>query len=157
MYRIGSIVMMLALAGSAHALAATSKDAVQMGGAKPVAEQIREVELAMASDKYSELTLENKSAVQASLNQIRAQMGDHERIDQVAPQNKVAIFNEQEKINTILTQGHADSRLVCRREKTVGSNFPTNNCMTVAERRRATENARTNMRDVNRSQLIPLD
>ncbi|WP_367346830.1 hypothetical protein [Stenotrophomonas bentonitica] len=149
--------MMLALAGSAHALAATSKDAVQMGGAKPVAEQIREVELAMASDKYSELTLENKSAVQASLNQIRAQMGDHERIDQVAPQNKMAIFNEQEKVNTILTQGHADSRLVCRREKTVGSNFPTNNCMTVAERRRATENARNNMRDVNRSQLIPLD
>ena len=157
MYRFGSIVVMLALAGSAHALAASTKDAVQMGGAKPVAEQIREVELAMASDKYSELTLENRSAVQASLNQIRAQMGDHERIDQVAPQNKVAIFNEQEKINTILTQSHADSRLICRREKTVGSNFPTNNCMTVAERRRATENARTNMRDVNRSQLIPLD
>lgn len=128
-----------------------------MGGEKSVSEQIRDVELAMASEQYSELTLENRSAVQASLRQIQAQMGDYDRVEQVAPHKQVAIFNEQEKINTILTQSHADSRLVCRREKTVGSNFPKNVCMTVAQRRQAEEAARTNIRDVNRSQLRPQD
>ncbi len=152
MYRIGSIVLMLALAGSAHALAASGKEAVQMGGVKPVSEQIREVELALVSDKYSEVSVADKSAVQASLNQIRTQMGGHERVEQLPPQVQVAIFNEQEKINTILTRGHADSRLVCRRERTVGSNMTTNNCMTVAQRRQAQDAARRNMHDANRSQ-----
>ncbi|MFL9584459.1 hypothetical protein [Stenotrophomonas sp. AB1(2024)] len=157
MYRIGSIALMLVLVASVQAQAKPGKDAVQMGGAKPVSEQIRDVELAMASEQYSELTLENRSAVQASLKQIQAQMGDYERVDQIAPQKQVAIFNEQEKINTILTRSHADSRLICRREKTVGSNFPKNVCMTVAQRRQAEDAARTNMRDAKRSQLIPLD
>lgn len=157
MYRIGSIVLMLALAGSAHALVASSKDAVQMGGAKPVSEQIREVELALASEKYSEVSLADKSAVQTSLNQIRTQMGDHERVEQLPPHAQVAIFNEQEKINTILTRAHADSRLVCRRERTVGSNMTTNHCMTVAQRRQAQDAARKNMMEGNRSQLKPMD
>jgi len=157
MYRIGSIVLLLALAGSAHALAASSKDAVQMGGAKPVAEQIREVELALVSEKYSEVSLADKSAVQASLNQIRTQVGDHERVEQLSPQAQVTVFNEQEKINTILTRAHADSRMVCRRERTVGSNMTSNHCMTVAQRRQAQDAARKNMMEGNRSQLKPLD
>ncbi len=157
MYRIGSIVLLLALVGSVEAQGKPSKDPVQMGGAKPVSEQIREVELAMSSDEYSELTLQDKSTVKASLSQIQSEIGDHERVDQLPPQKQVAIFNEQEKVNTILTRSHADSRVVCRREKTVGSNFPNNVCMTVAQRRDALEAARKNMRDANRSQLIPMD
>ena len=157
MCRIIAITLMLALTGAVHAQGKSGKEAVQMGGGKPVSEQIRDVEVAMGSERYSELTLEDKSAVQRSLNVIRQQMDGQERVDQVAEQKRVTIFNEQEKINTILTRGHADSRLVCRREKTVGSNFPNNVCLTVAQRRAAEEAARTTMRDANRSQMTPLD
>jgi hypothetical protein len=51
-------------------------------------------------------------------------MGDHERIEQVSPQDRTEIFNDQEVINTIMTRAHADSRMVCRRERTTGSNMP---------------------------------
>ncbi|MGH8462695.1 MAG: hypothetical protein ACRER5_01035, partial [Pseudomonas sp.] len=85
MYRIGSIVMLLALLGSTNALAKPSKEAVQMGGAKPVSEQIAEVEQALSTEQYSEVSMADKSVVRASLAQIREQMGDHESVEQVAP------------------------------------------------------------------------
>lgn len=90
---------------------------------------------------YSEIPPQDQQMVRESLDRISAWLGDAQTVEQVAHDVRVRAFNEQEKINTLLTRAHADSRLVCKREKLIGSNRPTNTCSTVAERRRAREGA----------------
>ena len=90
---------------------------------------------------YSEIGATDLQTVRESLDRISTWLGDADSVEQLPDANRVRIFNEQEKINTLLTRAHADSRLVCRREKPIGSNRPTNTCQTVAERRRMRENA----------------
>ena len=62
--------------------------------------------------------------------------------------DKIEVFNDQDLINTLLTQAREDSRLVCRRERPVGSNRPQNICITVAARRQARENGADALRDL---------
>lgn len=134
------------LAFTAHAR--VDKDAeVKLDSTAPVAEQIASIEKAMSSDNYSEISMEQKSTVQQALGRIRLKMGDHQRVEELNPQARVDIFNDQEIVNTILTQARDDSRMVCRRERSTGSNMPQRVCMTVAQRREALEAARKTMRD----------
>jgi hypothetical protein len=104
---------------------------------------------------YSEISAADRRQVTESLDRISGLLGDARSVDQLPEAKRVEIFNEQEKVNTLLTHAHDDSRLVCTREKKVGSHRATNNCMTVAERRRAreqTENAMIN----NRGYKLPV-
>lgn len=88
---------------------------------------------------YSEISANDRERVTASLGRISSLLGDAHSVDQLPETTRVEVFNEQELVNTLLTQAREDSRLVCTREKKVGSHRATNNCMTVAERRRARE------------------
>ena len=58
----------------------------------------------------------------------------------------LALVNEQNQINQILSQAAADSRLVCRREAQIGSLRTTTQCKTVAERRRDAQEAQEALR-----------
>lgn len=152
-HMIAFLAVSLALAGTAHAKIDSSpaKDGVvQLDVKETVAEQLTRVERALATEEYSEVGLEDKSKVQAALSRIRTKVGDHSTIEQVNPQFRNEIYNDQELINTILTRAHADSRVVCRRERTTGSNRPTQVCMTVAQRRELMENSRDVLRNYNR-------
>lgn len=100
------------------------------------AEQRRTVMADLEGDKYREISLEQKSAVVAALNRIQSRLGSADDASRLHENDRVAVMNDQSQINVILTQAAADSRLVCRREKTIGSNMPQNNCLTVAERER---------------------
>ncbi len=92
-------------------------------------------------ETYSELQPADLRVVQDSLGRISNLLGDAQTIDQMSPDAKVELFNEQEKVNTLLVQAHKDSRMICRREKPTGSHRPTTLCLTVAERRRQREAA----------------
>lgn len=142
------LALSLAMTSAFTAHARVDKDAeVKLDSTAPVAEQIAAIEKAMSSDNYSEISMEQKSTVQQALGRIRLKMGDHQRVEELSPQARVEIFNDQERVNTILTQAHADSRMVCRRERSTGSNMAQRVCMTVAQRREALEAARKTMRD----------
>ncbi|WP_028917914.1 hypothetical protein [Pseudoxanthomonas sp. J35] len=102
-------------------------------------------------ETYSEIGAEERRQVRASLDRIDALLNGVQDVNQLSERDKVEVFNEQERINTLLTRAREDSRLVCVREKKVGSHRATNNCQTVAERRRAheqTQNALMNNRGV---------
>lgn len=92
-------------------------------------------------ETYSELQPADLRVVQDSLGRISTLLGGAQTIDQMSPDAKVELFNEQEKVNTLLLQAHKDSRMICRREKPTGSHRPTTLCLTVAERRRQREAA----------------
>lgn len=92
-------------------------------------------------ETYSEMQPDDVRAVQVSLDRIDRMLGTSQSVDQLDPATRVEVFNEQEKVNTLLTNAHRESRLVCRREKPTGSHRPTTLCLTVAERRRQREAA----------------
>ncbi len=150
MQRMIPVALMLGLALATTAHARPEKAQVKFDANAPVAEQIRSVEAAINSEDYSEIGLEDKSRVQQALGRIKIKMGDHERIEQVSPQDRTQIFNDQEVINTIMTRAHADSRMVCRRERTTGSNMPQSVSLTVAQRRKAQEDSRKALNDNQR-------
>ena len=96
---------------------------------------------------YVEIAPSDVEIIKESLARISALLDGTQSVHNLSPASRVEVFNEQERINTLLTQAHADSRLSCRREKLTGTNRTTSVCMTVAERRRAREDAQETMRN----------
>ena len=90
-------------------------------------------------ETYSEIPARDRQTVKSSLDRISTLLADAQSVDQLSETNRVEVFNEQERVNTLLTRAREDSRMVCTREKKVGSHRATNNCMTVGQRRRARE------------------
>ncbi|MEL1266124.1 hypothetical protein [Pseudoxanthomonas putridarboris] len=106
-------------------------------------------------ETYSEIAAEDLQIVKESLDRISSLLDGAQSVGQLPEGTKVRVFNEQERINTLLGRAHADSRVVCKREKPTGSNRPANTCMTVAERRRAREGATDFMRYQPKAQARP--
>ena len=154
MHRISAVALLGCLSLGAHAKPPANPDEAAMALADdaPVAEQLAKVERALHSEDYSELSVADKSRVQAALDRIRTRMAGRERFDQLTPPQKVEVFNDQEVVNTLMTNAKEDSRMVCRSERPIGSNRPQRTCMTVAQRRQATEDARQMKRELRISE-----
>ncbi|TFZ43777.1 hypothetical protein E5C33_16970 [Stenotrophomonas maltophilia] len=154
MYRITMIALLLGLSGVASAKA--EKTAMQMDRQAPVAQQIHQVETALGTPEYAELSIEDRGRVQQSLERIRQRMGDRQTVQELPPQVQADVFNEQEQINTLLARGHDDSRQICTYQRSTGSNMPKGRCLTVAERRRIEEKGRALINDQRSySNLVP--
>ena len=69
-------------------------------------------------------------------------------VDKMPDAAKLELFNDQEKINGILTHTDAN-RLVCRTELPVGSHLPVKHCRTYGEIRRS---ERDSVNDIRRMQ-----
>ena len=135
----------LALAASPIVQAAPPPSDVD--GRQPFAEQRAHIERDLAGGEvYSELSPADLTQVRQALERMSGALGDG-GINAVSPESRVAVFKDQELINGLLTRAREDSRMVCRREKVVGSNMPTNVCMTVAQRRQARNDAQRMIRE----------
>ncbi len=145
MYRITVVAMLLGL--SAAAQAASEKPVVQMDRQAPVAEQVRKVEKALDNGEYAEISADDRAQVRQSLERITLRAGDRQTAQELPPAVQNEVFNDQERINTILTRAHADSRLVCQHTRSTGSNMPKSRCLTVAERRRIEEKGKALLND----------
>lgn len=108
----------------------------------PFSEQRAAINKALGDgETYSEIQPDDVLAVQQALARMATLLGGAETADRLDPGTRVQLFNEQERVNSLLTKAHKDSRMVCRREKPTGSHRPTTLCLTVAERRRQREAA----------------
>lgn len=104
------------------------------------AEQRAEIEEDLADGKtYAEINSRDRAEVREALDRISRELEGVDSVAELADPAKVTVFNEQERINTILTQAKADSRLVCDHSRPTGSNRKVTKCQTVAERRRRME------------------
>ncbi|MDV3436001.1 hypothetical protein R1H25_11090 [Stenotrophomonas sp. C2852] len=145
MYRITMIALLLGLSGAASAR--PEKTAIQMDGQAPVAEQVRRVEKALDDGEYSEISADDRAQVQQALARITQRMGDHRTLQELPPQVQAEVFNDQERINTVLVRAHEDSCQICQHTRTTGSNMPKSRCLTVAERRRIEEKGKALLND----------
>lgn len=131
---------------SVMAAPATKPKPLQEGA--PYAEQRqRIIDDLQKGDVYSEIKADGRASVLAALERIDAKLVNGERAN-LSEADKVAVFNDQELVNTVLTQAREDSRLICKRERVVGSNMPQSVCITVAERRRARESSTDALRSL---------
>lgn len=145
-----AVALLVSPAMSAMAAPAAKSRPLQEG-APYVEQRQRIVGDLQKGDVYSEITAEDRASVLAALARIDAKLANGERAN-LSEVDKVAVFNDQELVNTVLTQAREDSRLICRRERVIGSNMPQNVCITAAERRRARDNSADAMRRLQTGQ-----
>lgn len=104
-----------------------------------------------SGDLYAEIEKKDKEQVLATLDRMAGQLQGVTRMDQLTPEQRTQLFNDQELVNSLLTAARDDSRLICQRRGTVGTRFKTTHCETVKQRR---ERART-AQDMVRQYMRP--
>lgn len=141
-----SVLLACALMGPA----AVAKDAklseVRMQPAQ-FSEYRASIETALQSDEsLAQMSLEHREEVRVILRRMDATLNGVSSIDQLPEKARRELFNDQERLHVLLGQAEEDSRLICRREKTTGSNRARSVCISVAERRRQSEGAHDALR-----------
>lgn len=76
-----------------------------------------------------------RQAVDARLADMQALFDRFGAVDKMDVDSKIRLFNDQEKINGILTRTDSN-RQICTREMPVGTHFPKMVCQTYGEMRR---------------------
>lgn len=128
------LLLLLLLAAPGVVLAKQSEPPLQAGASFQVQQQKVRADL-QGGEVYSEISVEDRARVVEALDRMAQEIGEGSA-EALPPEKRARVFNDQELVNTVLTKARADSRLVCRREKTIGSNMPTTQCATVAQRER---------------------
>ncbi|MCD0247786.1 hypothetical protein [Xanthomonas melonis] len=142
----GPLLLMLFLALQAFA---ANKTIVDLKAKRPFAEQAEQVRRDLSSgDTYAEIGPEDRAKVLAALERMQATLQASPDPAQLTPESNIAVFNDQELVNALLTKAGEDSRMVCQRVRAVGSHLSTTQCMTAAERRR--------LRDGDKNELTRL-
>ncbi len=118
-------------------------------------QQKKAIEIDLADgETYSEISSKDRDLVKTALQRISNALASAGGVDALLDGKKAEVFNDQELVNNILTNAGEDSRLVCTREKKVGSHRTTTRCETVAQRRRAAEESQKAMRE-NQRVMMP--
>lgn len=155
--KIRSLVILACLVQSFSAGASDIKVEESIDVQAPFAAQAQKIRQDLMGDDYAEISREDRSKVDSALQRMEALLAGDAGIAKLNEADKVQLFNDQELVNAVLTKARDDSRLVCRREKTVGSHRATSQCLTVAERRRLREQSfellQANQRDLSKPQV----
>lgn len=88
-----------------------------------------------AGEVYSEIASADRDSVLAALDRVSLVVGEG-TVNALSAESKEPVLKDQELINTVLAKARDDSRLVCTREKPMGSNRTSRQCMTAAQRER---------------------
>ncbi|GAB3361221.1 hypothetical protein [Lysobacter tyrosinilyticus] len=95
---------------------------------------------------YAAIDSAARAEVLAALQRISAVLDRNSDTSNLSSADQVQVFNDQELINSILTKAAKESRVVCERQVRRSSHISDTRCMTVAERRRQTNQAEETVR-----------
>ncbi|AWH26373.1 hypothetical protein [Stenotrophomonas sp. YAU14D1_LEIMI4_1] len=139
------LMVALLVSGLALGFSAYAKEAVLQAG-QPLLPQLDKIDKDLNDgETYSELSAQDRGRVRETLVRLR-RVGEEYRDGASMPESvRTQVFNDQETVNVVLTQAREDSRLICRREKTTGSNRATTQCLTAAQRERMRDDADRNL------------
>ncbi len=96
-------------------------------------------------ETYSEISRERQAEVQRALGRIESTLGEAGGVSELTAQERADLMDDQELVNSTLALAREDSRLVCRREKKIGSNRAITQCTTVAQLRRTREQSQSEL------------
>lgn len=99
--------------------------------------------------RYGDVPAIDRPKIEEQLNVMASLLEGVEVIEELKDEDRVRLFNAQEKINGLLLQ-HDGQRLVCEKTRVTGSHRPRTVCMTYAERQAAREDAQRTFRVYNR-------
>lgn len=150
---IRTLICTLVLAASPLAMA-TSQSQLSLEDSNDFRAQRAEIEKGLADGKtYAEITAADRTKVRESLDRISSRLEGVDSVDSLSESAKMEVFNNQEVVNTILTQAEADSRLVCQRTAPTGSNRKVTRCETVAARKRRMELDQGNLQKIQKGRM----
>ena len=110
---------------------------------QPISEQRDAVVAAFQpGERFAELDKPGRDEVIAAFDRMQGHVSDAGSLATLSPEQKVEVFNDQELINEILTEAQRDSRISCKRNRTVNSRIKTSECHTAAEWERRCERSR---------------
>ena len=95
--------------------------------------------------RFAEITDDARKQVDEAFERMQTVLAGKSSMDELRQDDRVALINDQELINALLTKAKTDSRMVCKREKRVGSHRLTSTCRTAAEWKRASEQSREDL------------
>lgn len=152
MIRISILALLLAISSVAFA---ASKDEAPVAVAEgDFKKQRAKIEKQLNDGKtYAEISAGDLNRVRQALERMGGVMEGVASVDDLDAARRVDLFNDQEVVNTILTQAAADSRLVCERSTPTGSRMPVSKCETVAERNRRKENDQAELDKLQRAPM----
>ena len=138
--------LVLLVSGSA---AAASVDVLQLDVTKPnFPEQQDSILKAINTDvNYGEISAENRVLLTKSLTSIADTLKASQSFASVPAEIQQQLLATQKLVNETLLQAKKDSRMVCKREPILGSNFDKKICRTVAALKRETEKIRNQASD----------
>jgi hypothetical protein len=82
--------------------------------------------------KYGYISGPERARVEKSLEIMQKLLTEHANASDLRAEDKVALVNAQEEVNSILTQNDND-RLVCEHKAKMGTKFPVTTCRTYGE------------------------
>lgn len=88
---------------------------------------------------YDEIEYSDVKLVKGALENMTITLSGVTDVTELSDDSKAELFNNQEIVNTILTMAENDSRMVCRRRGTLGTNFKTTTCESMKDRRERQE------------------
>ena len=137
-------LLLLSLLFSAAAMAAKTETAPSVkADVIGFGEQRAAVEAEMvAGGRFAEISDDARGKVSQAFDRMQSVLDGKASMDELRQDDRVALLNDQELINALLTQAKIDSRMVCKRERRVGSHRLTSTCRTAAEWKRASEKSR---------------
>ncbi len=138
----GVMVLVVSLAAPVAASVKSGEDVSVGSQSISFAQQRDKVEADLADGTtYAEILPQDREKVRHALARMQAHLDAAGSVEALGDDARVAVFNDQEVINTILKQARDDSRVICRREIGTGTRMKRNSCNTVAELRRRREAA----------------
>lgn len=99
--------------------------------------------------KYEFLKPDEKPKVDKALDDMTKLFDEHDTVEAMTQDQKVALFNAQETVNSILTLRNRD-RVICQNKPPLGSHIPQTSCHTYEQEVQAHQGAEKMMEDWGR-------
>lgn len=96
--------------------------------------------------RYEFVTPTERQKIEKAFAEMNGMMDKYGSVAAMDEKTKIALFNNQEVVNSILTHRDRD-RVICKHEVPVGSHIPVTTCHTYAQEVEAREGARKQWQD----------
>lgn len=114
-----------------------------------VADQQRlQQEIAEGSRRVSGLSARDKREIADQQARVFALLNGKASLDELRNEERIETFNALQSINALVAKA-AEERMVCRSERSTGSNLSRTNCRSVRQIREERESARRTMSEMN--------